>query len=307
MEKSPLSFQLTLQVLDSSRSSWRLDRSITRWLIEHNWVCSLDSNIGLPHQTKSQEYQSKVGNKSIKRISTKQVKSLIETCGVWINQTQTYRSSLRVHDGDWIDLVPPSSWMHNKAVYPSQPDIKHPLTPVEKATQSLKDQSLDIRYQDQWHLVVNKPSGLPTTPTRDPRRPSLFHYVLKSQWMTLSDPPPYLRALHRLDLPTSGLVVMSKDPQVNSFFDQAFKEHKIQKRYLALTSSKPSLFPHQHKARWIFKKKEEWVSFIHKHVHSDRFEVSPPMNTSQSTSSREPQHSQVWFDLKTTLHIDSKT
>lgn len=55
-----------------------------------------------------------------------------------------------------------------------------------------------------------------------------------------------LFAVHRLDTPTSGLLIMAKNPQAARRFTEMFTEHKVQKYYLAIAQGKP-------------KKKQGWV------------------------------------------------
>ncbi|WP_153912896.1 TIGR01621 family pseudouridine synthase [Shewanella sp. TC10] len=55
-----------------------------------------------------------------------------------------------------------------------------------------------------------------------------------------------LYAVHRLDTPTSGLLILAKSPQAAAEFTALFSEHKIQKFYLAIAKGKP-------------KKKQGWV------------------------------------------------
>jgi len=55
-----------------------------------------------------------------------------------------------------------------------------------------------------------------------------------------------LHPVHRLDTPTSGLLIVAKSPQAANVFTQMFTEHKVQKYYLAIASGKP-------------KKKQGWI------------------------------------------------
>ena len=55
-----------------------------------------------------------------------------------------------------------------------------------------------------------------------------------------------LYPVHRLDTPTSGLLIVAKSPQAANVFTKMFTEHKVQKYYLAIASGKP-------------KKKQGWI------------------------------------------------
>lgn len=94
--------------------------------------------------------------------------------------------------------------------------------------------SIKILFEDQWLLVVNKPAGLPTQPTVDRSRPSLYSLLLESkQW-------PYLGLHHRLDVPTSGIVLLTKNKDANKGVSELFKGRGLEKNYFCLTQGVPS-------------------------------------------------------------------
>lgn len=93
--------------------------------------------------------------------------------------------------------------------------------------------SIEILFEDAWLLIVNKPSGLPTQATLDPKRPNLYSLLLESKkWK-------YIGMHHRLDTPTSGIVLFTKDRSANKGASLLFKEHQIQKKYLCLIKGLP--------------------------------------------------------------------
>ena len=93
--------------------------------------------------------------------------------------------------------------------------------------------SKNILYEDNALIVVHKPSGLPTQPTLDPQRDNLFYavqrYVGKNGYVGLH---------HRLDVGTSGPVLMTKMREVNAAIAEDFKERRIHKQYCALSITK---------------------------------------------------------------------
>ena len=71
------------------------------------------------------------------------------------------------------------------------------------------------RYRDDDVLVVDKPAGLPSQPTRNRNEPDLYGI--------LSDQEPYVGLHHRLDTPTSGLMLLTVNRRANAshlFFEQ---------------------------------------------------------------------------------------
>jgi 23S rRNA pseudouridine1911/1915/1917 synthase len=100
-----------------------------------------------------------------------------------------------------------------------------------------------VRFQDGQVVVVEKPPGLTTM--RHPDEAAEFGARAKRFLPpTLADllPPllgragkaPRLRAVHRIDKDTSGLVVFALTPQAESQLGRQFRQHTVTRRYLAL-------------------------------------------------------------------------
>ena len=91
--------------------------------------------------------------------------------------------------------------------------------------------TLSIRYADDWLLIVDKPSGLPTQGTRVSNEPHLYGHVLGQY--------PGAALHHRLDRPSSGLVLFTISKAVNRPISEAFRLHAIDRRYLAVLAGDP--------------------------------------------------------------------
>jgi RluA family pseudouridine synthase len=90
-----------------------------------------------------------------------------------------------------------------------------------------------ILYEDGSLIAVDKPPGLPTPPTVDPGRPSLFAAV--RAWLSeRAGREAYLGLHQRLDRDTSGVVLFTRDPRVNPALAAAFAQHHVVKTYHAL-------------------------------------------------------------------------
>ena len=98
-----------------------------------------------------------------------------------------------------------------------------------------------ILYEDEWIIVVNKNSGIPTQPTIDPGRANLFD--LTKQYLTRRNSKKnievYLGLHHRLDRDTSGLVMFTKKEKANKGVSELFAQHRIQKTYQCLVWRMP--------------------------------------------------------------------
>ncbi len=79
--------------------------------------------------------------------------------------------------------------------------------------------------------AVCKPVGMAVHPTAD-RAPHLI------TWLDASELPEGTRPMHRLDLPTSGVVLCAADPAVRRRVEAWFAERQIEKRYRALVTGR---------------------------------------------------------------------
>lgn len=96
--------------------------------------------------------------------------------------------------------------------------------------------SLDILYEDNHLLAVNKPAGVATAHEAG----SLLDRA-KSYLQTKYQKPGnvYLGLVHRLDKPVSGLVLFARTSKAAARLSEQFREHTVQKTYLALSEQPP--------------------------------------------------------------------
>ena len=93
--------------------------------------------------------------------------------------------------------------------------------------------ALDRVYSDAEILIVEKPSGLLTVPGREVWNQDSVLARLEDEWGELF-------AVHRLDLETSGLIVLARNVSTLGRLQKMFSERKVQKTYEALLESCPS-------------------------------------------------------------------
>jgi 23S rRNA pseudouridine1911/1915/1917 synthase len=93
---------------------------------------------------------------------------------------------------------------------------------------------MDILYEDNHLLFVNKPAGLLTQPTEecDQSLESLAKAYIKERYEKKGN--VYLHAVHRLDKETSGIVLFAKTSKALSRMNEAMRLRQIQKYYMAL-------------------------------------------------------------------------
>ena len=89
---------------------------------------------------------------------------------------------------------------------------------------------LDILYQDEALVVFNKPSGLLTVPGKAPEHKDSLEYRARLVW-------PGIRLVHRLDMATSGVVVMALTADSQRELNRQFQQRETEKHYIARASS----------------------------------------------------------------------
>lgn len=110
------------------------------------------------------------------------------------------------------------------------------LAPQTESEQSLRmkpQPQLDVLFEDEALLALNKPSGLLVAPDRWDK--SIDNLMTRLHTLMYAD----TYNVHRLDKDTSGLVLCAKKPEVWKRLFGWFASHKIGKRYVCLTRGVP--------------------------------------------------------------------
>lgn len=111
--------------------------------------------------------------------------------------------------------------------------------PPESGSEHMKSEAipLDILYEDDYLLAINKPAGISTIPSQLHPSGTLANALLYHYEQT-----GHTAAAHfvtRLDLDTSGLVLIAKHRHVHHLFSLAQQEQSICKEYFALVQGTP--------------------------------------------------------------------
>lgn len=95
--------------------------------------------------------------------------------------------------------------------------------------------NLDIIYEDDDLLIINKPQGMVVHPASSYHKPTMVHGLLY-QVENLSSINGIVRPgiVHRIDKDTSGLLVVAKNDVTHRALSKDLAEHKIEREYLAL-------------------------------------------------------------------------
>jgi tRNA pseudouridine32 synthase/23S rRNA pseudouridine746 synthase len=97
-----------------------------------------------------------------------------------------------------------------------------------------KDQHIDIIYQDDAMVIINKPAELLSVPGKN-ITDSVFSRM-QQLFPTATGP----LIVHRLDMSTSGLMVIALTKEANKALQQQFIQRSVTKRYIALIEGVPS-------------------------------------------------------------------
>ncbi|MAZ87712.1 MAG: bifunctional tRNA pseudouridine(32) synthase/ribosomal large subunit pseudouridine synthase RluA [Cellvibrionaceae bacterium] len=92
--------------------------------------------------------------------------------------------------------------------------------------------NLEVVYQDQHLIAVNKPSGLLSVPGRGPENQDCVIARAQSAY-------PDSRIIHRLDMATSGLLLIAHNLEALRAFSKLFEKRLISKRYVAVVHGMP--------------------------------------------------------------------
>ena len=139
----------------------------------------------------------------------------------------------------WWGDSPKNEIRHHGYYYPSckgkcEPILQHMLQGLEIDENPLlnpvhEEEELEIVFEDEWLLVVNKPAGMLSVPGKAEDRDSVYHR-LKKKYPEATGP----MIVHRLDMATSGLLLVAKTKEVHQDLQAQFANRSIKKRYVAV-------------------------------------------------------------------------
>ncbi len=88
---------------------------------------------------------------------------------------------------------------------------------------------MEIVYADNTLLVANKPSGQLSVPGRGPDKQDCLSRQIQQRFADAL-------VVHRLDMATSGLMLMARGTEMQRLFNKAFAQRQVRKRYTAIVS-----------------------------------------------------------------------
>lgn len=108
----------------------------------------------------------------------------------------------------------------------------------DKKSFPLPDNSLNIKiiFEDDYILALDKPANVPTQPLRQEEKGTVANFIAYKfpEILGIGDKPLEPGLVHRLDIKTSGLLLVAKTNDAFKSLREQFKNKKIRKNYYAL-------------------------------------------------------------------------
>ena len=147
-------------------------------------------------------------------LSRSSIQRLIEEESILVNENKT-KPSYKVQEGDIISLKQPK---------PKEIELKAQDIPIE------------VIYEDNDIIVINKPKGLVVHPANGNPDGTLVNALMAICKDSLSGIGGEIRPgiVHRLDKDTSGIMVVAKNDRAHINLSEQIRNHEIEKTYIAL-------------------------------------------------------------------------
>lgn len=176
--------------------------------------CFLEQQLSLAEAT--------ILRQSPERVSRNLLQDIITNGGCQVSGKPMTRSAYRIKLGEQVQIQLPTV------------DLNGQLTP--------KAIALDILYEDQDLLVINKPAGMIVHPSNSTHQATLVHALLYHCPQQLSGLNGPLRPgiVHRLDKDTSGVMVVAKNDRSHEHLASQLKEQQMRKQYLSVCWGVPT-------------------------------------------------------------------
>lgn len=153
-------------------------------------------------------------SENAENLSRSYVQKLIEENKISVNG-KSVKSNYKTKPGDVIEIEIPA---------PVSLDV------------TAEDIPLDIVYEDDCMLVVNKPQGMVVHPAAGNYEGTLVNALLNHCGGSLSEINGVIRPgiVHRIDKDTSGLLMVAKDNTAHISLSEQIKEHSLTRKYITL-------------------------------------------------------------------------
>lgn len=153
----------------------------------------------------------------LQSLSRSRIEKLIKNRQITLNGAVLLRKSQEIFPGDRIVVE----------IISEEQSVYTPSRPLQKL------------FEDEWLLVIDKPSGLTVHPGAGEKQETVldifrFHYPQISAMADQERPG----IVHRLDKDTSGVLILAKSEEALERMQELFQEREMQKTYLALVKGR---------------------------------------------------------------------
>ena len=141
----------------------------------------------------------------------------------------------------WWGESPKEEIRHHLHFYPACNGKCKPILQWMQPASTFEPAAVDLSiynkvetlYEDREIAVIHKPEGLLSVPGKDAAQPSVYA-LMRSKYPEATGP----LIVHRLDMSTSGVMMIAKTEFAYHRLQKAFLNHQIQKKYVAIISGK---------------------------------------------------------------------
>lgn len=147
--------------------------------------------------------------KEVLGISNRKLQQAVRTKGLRVNGRSAH-SNRKIRSGDKVEVL-----------LPAKEQIK-----IEIAEPT----DLKVLFEDSWLFAVEKPAGIPTYDSKGAKglaNQVAGYYLNQGQKLTP-------RPIHRLDTPTSGVLLFAKDSNTQTLLNKLWKQKAVKRIYFAL-------------------------------------------------------------------------
>jgi len=155
--------------------------------------------------------------------SRSQAQKSIENGKVRVNDEVQTRMAFRLQEGDVVELTEEA--------------------PTEQTSLSPEDLHLEVLYEDDASLVLQKPAGFAVHPGTGmaPGEKTILHgiaFLFEKRGLPFSEAAVLV---HRLDKDTTGCLLVAKNPEAHRILQEQFETRTVRKQYLAVVAGVPAL------------------------------------------------------------------
>ncbi|MDD7465003.1 MAG: RluA family pseudouridine synthase [Actinomycetaceae bacterium] len=195
-------------------------------------------------------------------ISRSGAQALIEAGNVWIDGVSAVKASRKLASGEIVE----AQLERAETALTPQP------TPVP---------GMDVIYEDHDLIVINKPAGVAAHPSLNFNGPDVLGALMAANRRISEYGPPERKGIvHRLDVGTSGCMVVAKSELAYTGLKQAFRDRTVKKIYHALVQGHPDPLSGTIEAPIVRDHRKQWKMAVgeggkYALTHYDTLEAMP--------------------------------